>query len=605
MRLLALWLACLFCSGLPASALAQTVRDDAIRAEMAGDWNTAVQIYRGALDTSPDDADLWERLGDVYGRLEQPAQAADAFARAARLRPDVAAYHVKTSQAYAVIGDYEKALEAIGRAAELEPNNTDYLLARAQLANAAGVPATAAAAYERLLELQGPSQELHLAYARALLWSGELDEAAEAYEQYVTRYDATPEIRIDAARVELWRGDYVRALDILDEYVESYGSTDDELRLRGRVLARDNRTDEALSILAPLRQDTPDDFDVQYSRTIAFRNGRRPVESLEALEHMEELGGDSPEMVDVRRFVKTPLRSYVTVGGEYYRDEDDIGIWRVATEGWYAVSPTLFVGSGGGYTELRAPRGSGLERADGGREAAYWDAWGGARYRHSDQWAADLKLGYGETEGHDEFLYEVGIDYTPADHMAFRLQQDRLFHLVSPRTASLGIHLNRTSGRAYYEFDDRVDVIDVQASYGDFSDGNDRWEVGIAPRRKMLRREHYNLDIGVRALLFGFDEDLANGYYDPKLYQSYMVTTFHYWKINDDDGVSVTLAAGVSRDDRTHFDFAADATVEGTFGLYRDWMLVVRASGTHTNQSARGFDDFYAARVGVFLTRRF
>ena len=55
---------------------------------------------------------------------------------------------------------------------------------------------------------------------------------------------------------------------------------------------------------------------------------------------------------------------------------------------------------------------------------------------------------------------------------------------------------------------------------------------------------------------FGFDEELDNGYYDPDLYQSYMATGLAYWKISDDDGITVATDLGaVKDDDMDDFDF--------------------------------------------------
>ena len=50
-----------------------------------------VERLASRLEQQPDDAEGWARLGRSYMVLQQPAKARDAYARAAKLRPDDAA----------------------------------------------------------------------------------------------------------------------------------------------------------------------------------------------------------------------------------------------------------------------------------------------------------------------------------------------------------------------------------------------------------------------------------------------------------------------------------------------------------------------------------
>ena len=142
------------------------------------------------------------------------------------------------------------------------------------------------------------------------------------------------------------------------------------------------------------------------------------------------------------------------------------------------------------------------------------------------------------------------------------------------------------------------------AGYSDYTDDNDSWEAMIAPRRSILRREKINLDIGVRGLWFGFDENLDHGYYDPTLYESYMVTSFWYWKISDDDGVSLTIDLGaIKDDDMSSYEFGWGSSIEATFGLYRDVMLVIGGSAFNSNRQEGGIFEAYMGHI--ILTIRF
>ena len=103
---------------------------------------------------------------------------------------------------------------------------------------------------------------------------------------------------------------------------------------------------------------------------------------------------------------------------------------------------------------------------------------------------------------------------------------------------------------------------------------------------------------------FGFDRDPGNGYYAPSLYQRYALTAFTYWKISDDDGVSVAVSYGPYKDNtQSGFRRGGDIVAEGFFGLYRDWFLDVKAGfssyggGPTAGYRSRTFE--------LGLTRRF
>jgi hypothetical protein len=140
-------------------------------------------------------------------------------------------------------------------------------------------------------------------------------------------------------------------------------------------------------------------------------------------------------------------------------------------------------------------------------------------------------------------------------------------------------------------------------SYAALSDTNRFWEFVFTPRRIMARTEHINLDLGVGAWLFGYLYDLNTGYYDPRLYQRYMITNYGYWKFSYNDGLSFVFTVGVQKDNNAdRFRFSGTAEVEGTFGIYRDLMLKLNG-GFFEMQLESGAQRAYAFKV--WLTTRF
>jgi hypothetical protein len=129
-------------------------------------------------------------------------------------------------------------------------------------------------------------------------------------------------------------------------------------------------------------------------------------------------------------------------------------------------------------------------------------------------------------------------------------------------------------------------------------------ELTFAPRYGVARREGFNLDLGMSAYRLTTAEDLANGYYDPQLYEHYALTAFPYFKLSENVGVSVSTALGVQRDSSSpSFHFGGTASAEATFGIYAAWVLKVNGSASMNQRLASGA--FHGLSSGVVLVRRF
>jgi hypothetical protein len=97
---------------------------------------------------------------------------------------------------------------------------------------------------------------------------------------------------------------------------------------------------------------------------------------------------------------------------------------------------------------------------------------------------------------------------------------------------------------------------------------------------------------------------LANGYYDPRVYESYAATVYPYFKIRESVGLAVSVAAGVQRGSESpSFHFGGNATAETSFGIYQPWALKISGTATVNQRLTSGaFRGFGAAAT---LVRRF
>jgi tetratricopeptide (TPR) repeat protein len=557
-------------------------------------------LYRQRFGES---TEYWLRMADIHAQAGNATESSAALQEASRLAPDDHALFYRLAQSYSSEKDAPAAAAAIERAVTLAPTNLEYLRTRADLAAWRGDYDMALDSHQRILAIAPDDAGAHLGIARVNYWRGQLDKSAVAYRDYLVLQPGVAAPWMEYIVVIAEMGDYARAMELLEDYREKFGDNVAYRKQKARVLAWAERPTPSLGLVAELEPTLRDDYELGYTRTVALHHAHRPREALASLAEVTRLRPDSAETLDLTRFIRTPLRSSATVGFGYTTDSDDVTIRRAGLLGVYVINPETRLFGGTDRQQISTKVGSGYEMPDGGTSIDYDRAWLGIQHRTSPKLSLDAQIGGGDAEGDSRFVYEVGADMQPADVLAMRLAHRQDLFAVSPLATKLGIERRANALYATWVPDLRYTVTG-DLGYDTFSDGNDRWEAEIAPRRAFLRNQLLNLDLGVSGRWFGFDEDPGHGYYAPSLYQRYALTAFTYWKISDDDGVSVAFSYGPYKDNfMSGFRAGGDVVVEGFFGIYRDWYLNVKGGVSHYGGgTTSGYD---SKMFEISLTRRF
>jgi len=596
---------------LAAGALAQEpVPPEGIQAETEKRWEDAVRIYRSAIDKAPGRCDLWLRIADIEAALGHRDAAAEATRRAAELKPDDAPLHFRLAQAYSMADKPEQALEAVEQAVKLSPANIEYLRARAQYANWVGKTGLAAESYERILALAPGDDDARLNLARARSWQGRLETAVRAFKSYLKAHPDDKDATMDYVKAQTWRGNFAGSLDLLEDYRRRFGETPDYLKQKVRVLATAGRPTEALPVIDRLLADSPNDYELRFSRTVALHYDRQPREALESLKDLDRLRPASPDTAGIRRFVSTPLRSCLTLGSSFYHESDSLSIFRSYLEGRYQSDPATRWLAGTERYVLSANEGSGLEADDGSEHVWLFHSWVGVGHRYSRELDLELRIGASQEDSdHSTPTYLLTAAYQPRDNLQFVFQSSYGFFIVSPRTVSLDIRDFSNSVRMIWEPSLR-DRLDASFGYDDLTDGNARWTASLAHSHTLLRSQHLNLDAGPAISWTGFEHDLGHGYYDPHRSRRLAMNLYAYWKLGENDGIGIVVSPGWQKDSiGEEYLFGWNADVEGRFGVYRDWMLRLRAGITRNVSGAGGAggpdNRFQATIFEAALTRRF
>ncbi|HWU03544.1 MAG TPA: sulfotransferase, partial [Novosphingobium sp.] len=276
-------------------------------AQEAEDFARAAALYRIVVEAAPDDWSAWNNLGNALSPLGDVAGALAAATRAAALAPDSAPVRLNLAHAQAEAGEREAAMATLRALSQDFPEDTHaphalYVLAR----DAGDAPAADAALSEAVAraptraDLQAELGQLRaqigaFAAAEAPLrtavaldpqlgqgWVGlasllerlnrEDEIAPLRAEAAASGTDAASLSFIDALRLKR-EGDYAGALDALDRAGTDVVTPGQRLHLRGVLLDRLKRADEAFAAFAQMNAHWAADASDPRGRAAAYRAG--------------------------------------------------------------------------------------------------------------------------------------------------------------------------------------------------------------------------------------------------------------------------------------------------------------------------------------------
>ena len=117
-------------------------------------------------------------------------------------------------------------------------------------------------------------------------------------------------------------------------------------------------------------------------------------------------------------------------------------------------------------------------------------------------------LGQARLESHDLVTYSGSMRVVPSDSLRVLAREavDVRGDLAAYRRPWLEplIHRGQVEWTPAIRY-----VVAADASYEELSDGNERWEMFVAPRAAVARTEHLNLDLGLLAHRFGATQRFA------------------------------------------------------------------------------------------------
>lgn len=395
--------------------------------------------------------------------------------------------------------------QAISYPAQAQSQNS-ALIDRAREAARSNLNAEAARLFAEYLKANPQERRQVLReYADQLLYSNRPDQAATLLDE-VLRWELSPEDRLRA------RKSHALALLWSDQH-------------RAAATAYDS-----------LLSDVPGDEDSTINRIRAVQWLGRPDTAYDMLGQLPSGLRDSSEATSLGADIRHAARPLSEANLSGFDQADGLTLTR------WGVRQALFGLSGAASMQASFDR-SRFDDGEEGRVTIATPAVAGS-WRASDwlqlggQAAVERQRGVGVSRS--LFTYELSAALLPADNLRldFSTARRSLDNLTSLR---LGVSTRHYFASLDY-WPQSLWKLTLRGELTGFSDGNDRQWVQAEAERRLSRNP--NVFVGARATAFRFDEQLANGYFNPKSFRSVQATARGWAKIGARSWLDLSFAAG-------------------------------------------------------------
>jgi tetratricopeptide (TPR) repeat protein len=174
--------------------LVEKLCKEGFKFSIQGQFKDALNYFKEATRTSPNDTLAWYGLGSCYDGLDQPEEAIAAFKRVIRIDPKSAEAYFNIGRYYSKIGRYRDAIDAYNRAVSFDPNHAPSYF-------------DLGVVYKRLEELENSEKafkqvlRIHPDHAPALLQLGMIYNRQQRYNEAVELYQKALRVRPDSAQI--------------------------------------------------------------------------------------------------------------------------------------------------------------------------------------------------------------------------------------------------------------------------------------------------------------------------------------------------------------------------------------------------------------------
>jgi len=539
----------------PCQSAAQTTADEAWT---AGDHATAERLYLERLAADSTDQTALHRLALIHGWSERYDSAILYFDRLLQIQPLSPAAEIDRARILGWSRRYDEALASLESLVERAPDNLEALRLRAQIAGWAGELDEAITTYHRILELVPGDADVNRNRARTLTWASRHDEALTIYEDLLAEDPGNTETLLGMAQILAWSGRLDSAASIYNGMLRESPADSAALRGRARVASWSGELGQAEEHWRAILDTQPEDVEAMVGLSQTLRWQGRHGAALDVLMRAKAIDPNHADVLTQERWTRASIGPRVTGTVSYESDSDGNRILTSSIRTAFRPVPRIEI-SGNGYR-----RRAGFDsrfiptRTSNGISGTVWA-------QIEPGWSASATGGVSESNALTaEAIGTFQLAFTtPArNRLAFNAAFVRTAFDYTAPLMDQGVFFREVRAGARVLFPHRVTVRTTLA-HGTFNgtSSNHRTQ-SITSLTKQITNP---IAVGGTLRIFGFTEDINDGYFDPNFYSlleatgSWQQTYLQKWtlqaevapglqKIRTDGSIGATIrtAAGVS-----------------------------------------------------------
>jgi thioredoxin-like negative regulator of GroEL len=345
-----------------------------------------------------------------------------------------------------------------------------------------------------------------------LSWDKKYDEALDRYDRALTREPKNTQVLLERGKVLLWSKRYDEAVESFRRVLDVNPRDPWALCGTGQAFAWRGRQTEARPYFVRALEADPDLKEARLGLAYADLEAGDASAAAAGAAALEAKYPNDPEVAELRTAVRQARAPWIQAGYAHMDDSDENRMNTYTAEGGLALPGRLDLRFGYLHDDLHGPV-PGNADANGTVESLY----GVLGWQPKPRQRGELRLGAAQLTDsvNDERTTAIGgFSYQfPMASWSGRaaLAYDPL--LYSPQILDNAIDITSATFSASGRAVPRVQV-ETGAGYGDFSDGNARWNADAGawyvwswPKRTLL--------VGGVVRYLTFTEDLSDGYFDP------------------------------------------------------------------------------------------
>jgi tetratricopeptide (TPR) repeat protein len=548
----------LLCVCAPA-AQAQT-EEAADSAWRGGHVEAAERLYGEILRADSSNTDALHRMALLLAWKNQFQPSLALFAQLLRLRPDYTDARIDRARVLSWQGDTRGALAALDSLLVNDQENVAALQLRAQIESWAGSYDSALRTYDRLRQIAPEDASIAYDQARVLSWANRFVAAAQLYNSLLATNPNDVAALQGSARIQAWSGQLITAEAIWR-----------------RALGVEPNNATSLTGLA---------------QTLAWQG--RDAAAYEVLQQALAVAPGNKEARDQLRFVKLTMAPRIAPSYIVEHDSDGNTMNSARVWGAYRARPR---------TELRLDayhRATSLDDIANGEQQAY-GAGAGVLQQFEPGWSVSALAGLSAAQNTDATFGMVRLAATTPTrgrananvsftHGALDATSQLILKEVTTTDVALAANVALTTSTSF----------SAGASTTRFHSAVS----GLTNRRKaasasLTRRMSRPVTLGLAARGFAFDEDYADGYFDPDFFAT--AELFGRFRLERNKwALNLEAAPGVQR-------ILSDGALSGTarfqgrvtygLGLNQSIEIFALTSNSGTNVLSQSVDDEYRYRA--------